>query len=177
MQGLSGVTHSKVARRSKVSRGWIYEYIGKEKSDLTRFAAEVFAEEFARVGNNLPGSVGEIRQQLDDGIRFLFDCAMADPVIIRLYFRFRGANNALGKIIELHEEKWLTCAAGKLAVLTQLPSERCMHFANLMLALRLGACHQIVTSENPLATRQQVENTFCELHAFVEVGTQLPFLR
>jgi hypothetical protein len=175
MQGLSGITHSKVSRRSKVSRAWIYEYIGKEKVDLAKFAAQIFGEQFARVGGDLPKNASEIRRQLDEGIHFLFDCAVEDPVIIRLYFRFRGASNALGEIIERYERIWLESAVKKLEDFAKLPREQCLRLADLMLALRLGSCHRIITSENPEVARRAVEKTFGEFHALVEVGAASQF--
>ena len=176
LQGLSGITHSKVSRRSQVSRGWIYEYIGKEKDDLAQFAAEVFAQKFAHVGGPMPESHREIRKQLDDGVRYLFDCALSDPVIIRLYFRLRGTTNPIGKIIERYENQWLDSAAKKLVDFVKLPKEQSLRIASLLVALRLGACHRMVSAKDPNTARKHLEGTFNEIHSLIEYFEQLGLL-
>lgn len=106
--GILGVTHSKVSRKAKVSRAWIYEYIGKEKSALIEYAAEVFASHFTRAKMiDLPTSKAELESRLKEGTNFLFTSIALNPVVIKLYFRFRGSDNSIGKVIQKYEKQWL----------------------------------------------------------------------
>lgn len=165
-EGLLGVTHSKVARKSKVSRAWIYEYIGREKSALIEFAAEVFAGHIARVKIvELPKSKLELEDRLKTGVHFLFDAMEVNPLIIKLYFRFRGAANPVGKVIEKYEKQWLEGASKTLVDILNFSTEQAKILAEVILTLRLGFGHKIATSANLLKAREEAETVFKTIHA------------
>ncbi len=164
--GLLGVTHSKVAHRSKVSRAWIYEYVGKEKSALIEFAADVFAGHIARVKlTTFPKTKAELGKQLREGVDFLFDSVELNPVVIKLYFRFRGTPNPIGKVILKYEKQWLTGASKTAAEILHLPADQAVLIAELVLTLRLGFAHRIATSVDPADARKQAQKTFDLIHS------------
>ena len=159
-EGLLGVTHSKVARKSKVSRAWLYEYIGKEKSALIEFAAEVFAGHFARAKlTDFPKSREELERHLKEGIDFLFDSVELSPVIIKLYFRFRGTDNPIGQVIQKYESQWLKAASKTAINVLGMPAEHTDLLAELVLTLRLGFAHRFATSAQPEKTRARAKMT------------------
>lgn len=166
--GLLGVTHSKVARKSKVSRAWIYEYIGKEKRALTEFAADVFASHFARVKiTDLPKTKSELEDRLKEGIDFLFASVELSPVIIKLYFRFRGTANPLGHVIEKYERQWLDGASKTLVKVLDLPAEQAATLAELILTLRMGFAHRFATSAEPDEFRERAKQMFNFIHSLL----------
>jgi len=165
--GLLGITHSKVARKAGVSRAWIYEYIGKDHNVLTEFAADVLAGYFARVKFALPKSKEQLQTQATEGLNFLFDAAVEDPVPIKLYFRFRGSKTPLGDVIKKHEKQWLTTAATTLEKLLEIPAEHAALIAELTLTLRLGFAHRLATSANPRETRASAEKIFSVLQGLI----------
>lgn len=167
-EGLLGVTHSKVSRRSGVSRAWIYEYIGKEKSALIEFAAEVLASHFARAQMmDLPKTKAELERQLKEGTDFLFDSIELSPVIIKLYFRFRGTENPIGLVIEKHENQWLSGAAKTAMEVLHLPEEQAVIVSELILTLRLGFAHRFATSTQPEEFQERAKQTLNFIHQLV----------
>ena len=163
--GLLGVTHSKVSRKSKVSRAWIYEYIGKEKSALIEYGADVFAGYLARVTlTELPKTKQALQTQLKEGVAFLFDSTEQNPLIIKLFFRFRGSENAVGNIIQKYEKKWLENATKTIIEVLGLSSAQALPLAELVLTLRLGFAHRVATSPNIRQARESAENIFKLIH-------------
>ena len=166
--GLLGVTHSKVSRKSKVSRAWIYEYIGKEKAALIEYGADVFAGHISRVNlTELPKTKEELQKRIKEGVGFLFDSVEMNPVIIKLFFRFRGTSNTVGKVIQKHEKQWLTSATKTLTDVMGLPADQAALVAELILTLRLGFAHRIATSSNTRQARERAESLFNVIHAMV----------
>lgn len=159
--GLTGVTHSKVARKSKVSRAWIYEYIGKEKNALVEFAAEVFASHFARAKmTELPKTKSELASRLKEGTDFLFASAALTPVVIKIYFRFRGTENPIGKVIQKYEKQWLGNVSKTIVEVIKIPSEQASILAELVLIFRMGFAHRFATSAEPEGSREKARQVF-----------------
>lgn len=170
--GLSGVTHSKVSRRAGVSRAWIYEYIGKEKSGLVEFAAEVLAGHFARINIvELPKTRAELELQLQEGLDFLMKSVESTPVTIRLYFRFRGTSNPIGDVIQKHETQWLQKASKTLNSVLGLPKEQALLLAEFVLTVRMGFAHRLVTSKNKADAGARAKQTFNYIHALLSEVT------
>lgn len=163
--GILGVTHSKVARKSKVSRAWIYEYIGKEKNELIEFGADVFASHMARTTlEELPKTKEAIGVQLKEGVEFLFNSVEQNPLIVKLFFRFRGTTNSVGIAIQKYEKQWLANAENTIVSVIGLPLEQASLLAELVLTLRLGFAHRIATSSNSLQARERAESIFNLIH-------------
>lgn len=158
--GLIGVTHSKVSRKAAVSRAWLYEYIGKEKESLIEFAAEVLGEFFTRSKKVLPKNKEQLKAQISEGTHFLFENLVDDPSVIKIYFRFRGTQNPIGKVIQKYEKNWLHTASKTVADFYKLEKDQAQMLVELAMTLRLGFAHRIVTSENPENTLKQAEIIF-----------------
>ena len=165
--GLLGVTHSKVARKSKVSRAWIYEYIGKDKNAFIEFAAEAFASYVARLNIEMPKTKEQLQDRLKSGIRFFFESVAKDPVIIKVYFRFRGSANPIGDVIKKYEKKWFEMVINGINEFIALPAEQAAMLVETVLILRLGFAHRLATSETPEDTRKKAEDTFDQLHGLI----------
>lgn len=167
-EGLLGVTHSKVARKARVSRAWIYEYIGNEKSGLIEFAAEVLASHLARENlTKLPRTRAELEAQLKDGIDFLFTSVDMMPVLTLLYFRFRGTSNPIGIVIHKHEKQWLANASQTLVDVLEMPREQAFLLSELILTLRMGFAHKLATSRQKNEARSRANETFAYIHSLL----------
>lgn len=164
--GLLGVTHSKISRKSKVSRAWIYEYVGKEKTSLVHFAAEELASNFARVEFDLPKNKQELQKNLEEAVQFLFEEVEQNPGLIKLYFRFRGTKNPIGDVIKKYEKQWLDGATKVISSLMHLPKEEASLMAEVIMTLRLGFAHRFVTSAKPKESKERTEKIFKLLHQF-----------
>ncbi|QLY26431.1 TetR/AcrR family transcriptional regulator [Bdellovibrio sp. KM01] len=147
--GLNGVTHSKVSRKSGVSRAWIYEYIGKEKSDLIEYAGEIFTSFFARTKKaDRPKTRAELVQRLEEGTEFVLQAVQANPVIIKLHYRFRGTDTAIGKVIAKYEKYWIGNTSKSLMEIMGMSSAEASAFAEMVMVLRLGFAFRVVTSKD-----------------------------
>lgn len=162
--GLSGVTHSKVSRRSGVSRAWIYEYIGKEKPALIEFAANVFGAYITKADEGaLPQSREALLKQLKEDTHFLFDAIGANPAIINLYFRFRGTDNPVGQVIAKYEKHWSRDAVEMFKSALKCSSREAEFLAEVLLTLRLGLTHRLATDKNPREARARLEEIIAQI--------------
>lgn len=164
-EGLQGVTHSKVSRKSSVSRAWIYEYIGKEKVDLIAFAAEVLTSFFASAKKiERPQSKEELEARLIEGTDFVFRAVVSHPVIIKLHFRFRGTSNPIGDVIQKYEKYWLKAMSQSLSKILGMSPVKAAALAEMIQTLRLGFAYRIVTSENFEKAISEAQIAFEFLH-------------
>lgn len=163
--GLLGVTHSKVARKSGVSRAWIYEYIGRDKDVLIECAADMFGNYFSRANlSKTPKDPDELMARLKEGVDFLFASIEQSPSLIQLFFRFRGTTNPLGKVIHKYETHWLEWAQRTLSTVFKIPKARALQMAEVMFTLRLGLVHRFATSNHSKETRHEAKATLHLVH-------------
>jgi AcrR family transcriptional regulator len=167
-EGITGITYSKVARKSGVSRAWIYEYVGKDKKALIEFAADVLASHFSRARLEIPKTKEELENQLKDAVDFLFESTIENPVLIKIYFRFRGTDNPLGEIIKKYEKHWLDSATKSGVNIFELPQDQAQLLAEILLTLRLGFAHRVATSAKPSEARKKAEGVFNLLHSYIK---------
>jgi hypothetical protein len=104
---------------------------------------------------------------LKDGIDFLFESVALDPVIIKLYFRFRGSATPVGSVIKKYEKQWLDGASKSLVDILGMPEEQSSLLAELVLTLRLGFAHRFATSAKPREARERAEKTFEYIHSLI----------
>jgi hypothetical protein len=155
-EGLNGVTHSKVSRKSGVSRAWIYEYIGKEKSDLIEYAAEVLTSFFARAKKTeRPKDRESLLKRIDEGNEFVFQAVQATPVIIKLHYRFRGTDTPIGVVIAKYEKYWSDWVAKSLIDILKMDAAKASAMAEMIMTLRLGFAFRIVTSKDSAKSLKQ----------------------
>jgi hypothetical protein len=147
--GESLLSHSLISRHSKVSRAWIYEYMGKERSDLVNVAAEVFASFFARANTAIEvHSKDELKKLLVEGLDVTFLNIKNEPVIIKLFYRFRGTETAIGDVIKKYEKHWLDFMSANFVKILKVDSNQALIISRAILTLRLGFSHQLATSSN-----------------------------
>ncbi|MBN8541904.1 MAG: TetR family transcriptional regulator [Deltaproteobacteria bacterium] len=167
-EGLGGVTHSKVARKAGVSRAWIYEYIGNEKSALIEYAADVLASHFARVKlTEIPKTKADLQRLAEEGTDFLFTSVDLNPVIIQLYFRYRGTRNPIGEVILKHEKQWLSKSTKTLVDILGLTKEQAELLTEFILTMRMGYAHRVATSKNTDDVHVRAKQTFQFLFSLV----------
>jgi hypothetical protein len=164
-EGLNGVTHSKIARLSKVSRAWIYEYIGKEKSGLIDYAAEVFSSFFARVKKtDRPNTKEELKKRLIEGTEFVFQAVQENPVIIKLHFRFRGSSTPIGEVIKKYEKYWSDSMTKNFVQILKISPTQASAFSEMILTLRLGSAYRIATSTPSAKVIEEARANFSFLY-------------
>lgn len=149
-EGPMHVTHSQVSRLSNVSRAWIYEYMGREREDLINVAADVFGSFFIKATTSIEvHTIKELKALLLEGQEISFQNVRAEPVIIKLYYRFRGTETPIGAVIKKYEKHWLEFITSHLERILKLEKEKAHNYALTILILRLGFYHRMATSSNP----------------------------
>ncbi len=168
-EGILGVTHSKVSRKSGVSRAWIYEYIGKEKDALIEFGADVFGGYFTRADVvGFPREKNAIQAQLREGGHFLLDTAASNPLIVKLYFKFRGSENSLGEVIRKYESQWIKGATQSLVQSLGIPLGEAEWMAESAMTFRMAYAHRVATSRKTEKTRKNADRAFEWVHSLIE---------
>lgn len=166
--GLLGVTHSKVSRKSGVSRAWIYEYIGKQKESLIESAADAIAADLTRAQMTVfPKTRAELERQVAEGTDFLFESTEINPVAIRLYYRFRGTLNPIGRVIQKYEKRWMKDASRTLTEVLEMSPDHAELLSEFMLTLRLGFSHRIATSAKSSGSKESARKIFGFTHALL----------
>jgi len=100
-EGLENLSFTKVSQRCKISRAWLYKYIGQSPRHLLDFAVDHFGKAFTVLEQRPP----VLHQQslvnnIHAGVQRVFDYAEKSPWIIRIYYRYAGTNTALGERIQ-----------------------------------------------------------------------------
>jgi AcrR family transcriptional regulator len=168
--GLLGVTHSTISRKAKVSRAWLYEYIGRKKEALIDFAADEFGAHISGADDVLPKTKQELQAALVEGIDFLFDAAELNPTVTKIYFRFRGTDNPIGRMIQKYEKHWLNGAEKTLVDILGVSPDEATTLAELILILRLGFAHRLATTAKAKEARARAKKTFEFIHALLDKG-------
>lgn len=89
--GLQNFSISTLARKSKISRPWIYQYIGRTKSEVINVTIHHWGQYFSQTGTYAqPSNLEELKQRIEQGNEFVFKTAIDFPVVIRAYFKFKG---------------------------------------------------------------------------------------
>lgn len=138
--GVSGVSHSKVARLSKVSRPWIYKYVGKTQSTLIQFSAVHFGQKLLEVGKS--SRMAEKPQELTElalqSTWQLLEKFSDWKEILPLYFRYAGTKNPLGLMIANLENDQLKEMSQALSRLFKISAKEARMTAEIILAIRMG---------------------------------------
>jgi len=138
--GVSGVSHTKIARLSKVSRPWIYKYVGKTTNALVEFAAIHFGNQLLSVGkaSRTASSSDELTELALHSSWLLLEKFSDLREILPLYFRYAGSKNPIGVMIEKLENDQLKEMTGALSRLFKIPQKEARLNAELILAIRMG---------------------------------------
>jgi len=100
LHGLAGVTFSRVAQAARVSRSWLYKYVGKKPEDLISAATLHFGSLAARLGERTPAhDRATYLEHLAWAVERLCGLAVEHPWFIPLYHRYKGTPTPMGDMI------------------------------------------------------------------------------
>lgn len=145
--GLPAVNHSRVSRAAKVSRAWLYKYIGKDPTALCAYATSHFGAIFADFDSERAGRTKEnyVEIMLESQER-LIEKAEKYPWVLPLYARFSGSSGDLGQVIRDVEERYLSQKTTELGRLYSIERDEARMHAELLLAMRMSLAHRWVVS-------------------------------
>lgn len=136
---ISDIRISAISRRSKISRGWIYKYHGSNIEDLIHDAAKYFGELFSEISviENVANKNEWIQSQMD-GLRQLEVDARKYPWIIKIYFKYKGTSNSIGRAIKNVESRYKKQAVANLQKISKKDLQVCSEVISFLVATRMG---------------------------------------
>lgn len=137
--GIENLSHTRVAEVSKVSRAWVYKYIGKSSEELIAFSLDAIGKEFAKVGVLLSKqSADDVRTSLFHGTFRMLANSEANPALMALYSRYAGTQNPVGRKIADLEEEYLGAVRSRLERYFGLPADEAIVVAEVLHGMRMG---------------------------------------
>jgi len=145
--GLERLTIAQVARTAKVSRSWIYKYVGSSQTDLVQFAVDHFGRILASIDrrDNPKDPKAWIESALS-GTVDLFNRASSHPWLVILYFRYRGTPTVPGRRIDQIEKQYVRVFAQEVQEALGFGANYAAFLATSIMAVRMGLVHQWVTT-------------------------------
>ena len=143
VHGLESLSFARVARAARVSRPWLYKYIGRSKDELVEVAAR-------RYGNLVAGadrrpSLGSREEWIHDTMsntQRLFVHTRERPWMLRIYYQYKGTNTTLGHVILDLETRYLDTHTREISHVWDMPEDEARIFAESLMAARLGMAHR-----------------------------------
>jgi AcrR family transcriptional regulator len=142
-RGIHALTISAVSRESKVSRAWVYKYIGKNKHDLMSIAILQFAEIFGNLDSrNAPKNGSEWVDHLINGTSKLLENSLKYPRAMTLYYRYSLDKNPLGFAIQKSENEYLKLLAKETKAAVGCSEGNSQKFAQHFTLYRIALAHR-----------------------------------
>ena len=141
--GLDGLTHSRLARASGVSRPWLYAYIGKTKDSLISLAVQHFGHVYAQI--DLPPVGFDAKSWVNgqvEGLRNALNQVTSYPWLMPLYFRYRSTETPLGQAIMETEKQYIKKQVTELQNSLKLDVRTARAVAELCTAFKLGLAYR-----------------------------------
>jgi hypothetical protein len=159
-KGFTDLNVSRVAKTSKVSRAWIYQYLGANKEDLLKAASVHLSQYFSRSEYTLPKTRAEFISQIYDGNEFVFQVAQKEPMFVQAYFKFKGMDNSLGLVVSEYENLWKKSYRGSFMGFFGFTKAKASLYLNQILILRMGYAHLIVVSKDKTQAYNESKSGF-----------------
>jgi AcrR family transcriptional regulator len=143
LHGPKGINVSRIAAKAKVSRAWIYKYIGSSQDALLEFATECIGQFYAPLetgfsGRTLEAWAKDEMMRLDQNLKAL----EAYPWILALYFRYKGTPTPVGRAIDKVEVRFLEKKIQQLQSALGTSPQKAQLFAEWMLAFKWALAHR-----------------------------------
>lgn len=166
-RGLSCVTFSSVSRGAKVSRSWIYKYIGRNPEDLLKTAVNHYGVVFSEMNTHVECHTRSslIKDLKLGNLNLLRDCEQR-TWLLPLYFRFRNERHVLAECIREIENQYLLMLAHKISTALNIHKNDATPKAEILTATRLGLVHWLQT--HPVKSEDLRDRILMRLDEVVE---------
>lgn len=142
-QGREGLKFATVARRSGVSRAWIYKYFGKDPAALVSFAIGLYGEAFTEMGTSRVASdLSEWRDIVHEATRKGLRDTLVAPWCIQVYFRHRHTPDEIGVAIRDIEARHIEHFLSGMPASLRGDLAAARRFVEIFMSSRLGAYHR-----------------------------------
>ncbi len=144
MFGMERITISALARKSGVSRPWIYKYIGSDPGAIVDLAIKSMGEAFTEL--NRPAFEAKDfdawNTEVALGTRALFEDVRRIPALVQIYWRYHETDTSIGKHIREIEGRYLARFAESSAGALKISHSKASELGRLISLLRMGAAAQ-----------------------------------
>ena len=166
--GIPALTPSRVARAARVSRGWIYKYLGGGDK-LIEFAVDRLGKDFAELGSPIRAkNRDELRDALIEGSRRMYFKAVDQPFLLPIYFRYVQSPTPLGERIREIEAVYLRRLAESIRASLGIDMMRAKQLAELLTSLRMSLGFRIPARE-PQLSPQSLSALWAEYSRLVDL--------
>ncbi len=162
------VTHSTLSRRTKISRAWIYKYLGIKKENIIRGACKHFGNMFAEISLQ-PKKISNAQDMIDDlhhGSRNNLEFALNHPYIVPLYIRFAGTQNIFGQTVKEIETRYKERLIDKFDQIIN-DREKSTNLAHIVKSLRIGAALEYSILSPEYVTEETKEESLRTLNSLL----------
>lgn len=147
--GESAIKVSRLARATKVSRAWIYKYVGAGHQDLMNLAVH-------RLTEILRASVAEVPTTPEEWVhsrvtytRKFMNMMIEHPYVVSLFYRYRGSPTYYGKLIDEVELEFIRASSPRTQAALGVSENKAIFFAKTFTTIRFALAHQLLTSHDP----------------------------
>ena len=160
LRGLNALNVSGVAKRSGVSRGWIYKYVGANKEALLTFSVKAFGEKVLqpeRMGQS--GTPQEWQSYYLPELERTYALVKEHPWLPNVYYKYRYSTSSVGAVIKEIEFQAREARANELRRSWGLSAKQASPLASVLVAIRMGlAFHWMSCGDNDVVDQIRVLN-------------------
>ena len=167
--GIRSLNPTRVARAARVSRPWIYKYVGGSKDELMASAVDFFGRIYAQIDRQDPDMDGAawMKQEMVDlqqNFRLVEEC----PWLLPLYYHFKGNPNSLGQGIDKIEAEYLRKKSQQIKRVVGTSDATSKLIAELVMTYRLATVHRWQTGNlKKLMSEDELSQRLMKLLEFV----------
>ena len=155
-KGIDRVTVSTIARLSKVSRTWIYKYIGSSKDSLIRNATLHIGKLFAEVESRPEiNTREELLQSLAWGNRQYVHNLKRYPWIPKIFFHYSHSKNLVGTAVQEVLSTYYKILAEEIEAGLGIPKKEARRRAEMYTAMKMGAGYWWSGTELPAEQKKE----------------------
>lgn len=167
--GLDAVTHARVARAARVSRPWLYKYVGNNRADLIRFAVDTFGNMITGIERIPSGpDAAAFRKTLAAANVNLMNDAAKFPWVFTLYFRFGGSKNLMGERIRDIEDSFLKRLSDRIREVFGYPPDECARVSKALTSMRMSlGLRYIQTPAEQKLTPELIQQSVARIGTFL----------
>jgi hypothetical protein len=148
--GKTQVSISKLSVEAKVSRPWIYKYLGGSHKALIEHAIDYYGALYARLDHDMRVSdPKEWVELIVQRTRRMWAEAGHWKWLVPIYFRFRGSKTLLGQAIDKIEGRYQVKLAQSMRSSFGISNEMANLYAEMLTLFRMGLAHRFSLDDRP----------------------------
>jgi AcrR family transcriptional regulator len=146
--GESAIKVSRLARASKISRAWIYKYVGSGHQELMNLAIHRLIEILRASVAEAPTTPEEWVHSRVIYTRQFIEVMIEHPYVVSLFYRYRGSPTYYGQLIDELEVELIRESSPRTQAALRVSENKAVFFAKTFTTIRFALAHQLLTSQD-----------------------------